>query len=586
MKNKISQAWVLSMVILLIIIMVGGDVGRVLFVLLSRPKDYIGLVNTEYIHFSKYKDYVKNYSLNYTTKALSAEEQMRLKELAWRQLIDDKLFAQETKKLDMIVGASELVDLVQGNHIDPTILSAFKDPKTGTFDKKLLLDRLGSFTQTEQELWLQFEQELASKRLKQKLSKLMGNSYFRTTLEQEYAEQRSREVCDVDYVYIPFHTVDQELCMPSQTDLEQYMAHHKSAYQAKDCKFIRYVTFPIVPDEQDHKQLQETLSWLAGEFSRVSDDYGFAKQHSDGSPDQTEVSGSIDKLPKELIALKHMFKKGIVLGPVVRSGRHYLYKITDISQQKGAVCYKLAVIEKNVCVGQDTRNKCYSQAVDFSIQAKSFSEFEALAKNHNLAIQQGEVYPWSEAIGAYHSAREVVRWLYTKAGMKKTSGVFDVGNAYMVVMMVDQTKSGELLPLSAVYNEVCYRVSNQKKAQLILDRLKSMSCHTLQDIATQYGEHIAVKHIKNLKHDYNEEKDLFQANKFVGTCFGLEIGALSKPIVDQHGVFIAQVKAKHLIEKSKEANNLKQIDKFMQGFYLLRAMKENAKIKDERYRFQ
>ncbi|CCM10444.1 Putative uncharacterized protein [Cardinium endosymbiont cEper1 of Encarsia pergandiella] len=586
--RKTGNRFVVIVVLFFLIMFLGSELARIIPHFFSG-KDQIGTLFGKKI---SYMDYCKVYEEAYHNvvspgKRPTQEAQMRLKNAAWHQLVQDMLYTKELNQAGIVVGDCELVDLVQGDHIHPWLIASFKDPKTAAFDKQKLLTALNELSKSEggQERWCAYEKKIALERAKHKLHQLMVQSCFVTGLEEAQAAERAGLFCDVDYLHIPFTLVEDDLIPITNQQLRDYMAAHKNDYTAaSESRTIQYITLPIQPSEKDTSEFQKEISSLIVQFSTTTDPYIFAKQQTDGHVTDTTLSCTADRLPDAFTTIRHTLKEGMVVGPVVNNSIHTLYKL--VKEEKGR--YEIAVIEKKPIISDHTRNIHLKQVTHLADQVKSLVDLEKLAANRHLTIQKETVVPSDYTIGIHADARKVVCWLYNKAAVGKVSPLLDLGDAYLLGVMVDQVKVGDLLPLDSVRHKVYQKVLHQEKAKLILNKLKQVDGLTLQAIAEAYGEGIAVQSVDGLRFLDNNLPHLKQAQTFVGKCFGLSLNLISDPIVDEIGIFIACVKRRDKETATQEKYNQKmhQIEQCMQPYYFLKAMEELAQVKDERYRIE
>ncbi|ROT47476.1 peptidylprolyl isomerase [Candidatus Cardinium hertigii] len=592
-RKNAGNTFVAVVVVLLIIMFLSSDIRGIFFYLFGNSKAQIGTVAGEKISYTDYRKLHEEIYRNVKSqgKPLTTEEQIRLKSKVWRKLVEDMLYAKEIKQIGMVGSANELVDLVQGKHIDTRIQSWFKDPETGTFDQQKLLTFLDNLSKDERAKlwWCQVEKELAITRAKEKLHQLMLQSCFVTSAEEKQNRQHASTLRDVDYLYIPFTTVSDDLVVPTDQQLQDYMAAHRSHYKASESRSIMYITFPVKPDEKDSADFKEELSSLAVQFSTAADPYIFAEQHTDGTVEATRLECIADDLPAALAKMHHTLAKDMVVGPIMENGSYMFYRVMAIKKEKTSYQYQIAVIEKKMMISDYTRNKCFRKVQHLTASIKNLNDLQTFAANEKVAIQKEEVAPSDESIGAYAAAREVVRWLYNEATVGKVSKIFDLGEVYLLAVMFDQVKAGDLVPLHSVRNAVYRKVLHQEKAKIILDKLKQIQSNTLSSIAEQYGNHIAVQSVERLSFLENDHKHFRKAKAFVGTCFGLSTGSISPPIIDEEGVFMAYVKKKYNKETEcldQPDASMKQIERWMQPFYVSKSLEELAKVIDQRYKYE
>lgn len=587
--RKTGNTFVVAVISFLVIMFLGSELVRFLPYIFGN-KDEIGRLFGKKISYLDYYQFYQNISHNYASqgKQLSQKDQINAKNYAWRSLTEHMLYAKEIEKLSILVGPQELIDMVQGDHIDEYIIHCFKDPETAQFDKQKLLTHLNKMISTDQQkAWHAFEKQLALKRAKAKLCQLMAKSSFVTPLEAQHAQEQSGLFCNVDYLHIPFTTIKDDLVSLTNGQLLDYMAAHKARYTSlSETRTIKYIVFPVEPDEKDKADFQNTLNELLGQFATTTDPYTFAKEHTHGSAENTKLVCTADTLPAAFTAIKQTLKEGMVVGPVVNEQVHILYKL--IKQVEGN--YEIAVIEKKSTASDYTRTKALQQGEAFARQLKKMSDFQALATTQHLSVYEEKLSPSDYSIGSYASGRNIVRWLYNEASVGKVSPLFDVGDAYLLALMVDQVKVGDLVPLHSVFSQVHQKVLEQEKSKIILAKLKEIDGTNLQAMAEQYGEGVTVKSAQRLRFLKNDDPCLKYAKTFIGKCFGLKINLISDPIVDEQGVFIASVKSRDIEStestESKLDQHASQLEQWMQFHYVLMAMEELAKVSDKRYKIE
>ena len=597
-RNKVGNTLIVIIVSCLVVILLVSDLGKFKNPFAGGPKDQVGTaagMPISYMTYRKMYMAAMHYYYDSQGKKPTVAEKNRLKDSIWRKLVEDMLYEKEMKMAGISVGADELVDLVQGDHIDADIKTWFKDPDTGVFNKEKLLSHLSSLTTPQDRAgWCRIEQELALKRAKEKLCNLMLHSKYVTDLEKEQVDRRTRTFCDVDYLYIPFSVISNDVLALTNQQLCQYMTAHRNQYKASVSRTMKYVVFATQPTDKDNDDFQSELNYLMGQLATVEDPCNFAALHTDGDLAGTCLKCLAEDLPDALAKITHTLQEGMVIGPVVEANLHVLYKVMAIPAKSNvAGYYEFAVLKKKASIGDATRDKCFREAHQFADQVKNIADFERLAAEKQVSIHQETVAPSDESIGMYAAAREVVRWLYKDAMVGSISPLFDLGDVYLLAIMVDQVKADDLMPLHLVFNEVYTQVANQAKAKMIVTKLNKMQGNSLQAIGEQYDSSRllnvqSVSKLNVLKHD---DKGLQQANQFVGKCFGLALGTISEPIVDKEGIFIACVKDRYMQDPSEAIQNpleerMKQVERWMQPYYVSKCMEELARSTDERYKYE
>ena len=145
--NKIrekSGVAVTVIAISLILFMVGGDLLGPNS-LLGDSKQVVGEIAGKEINIKDFQSRVDGFRQNYEAqsgRSLNEGELASLRDQAWNQFVVDIAYKKQYDKLGLAVTDEELYDMVQGNHISPSILQAFSDPTTGRFDKNAVINYL------------------------------------------------------------------------------------------------------------------------------------------------------------------------------------------------------------------------------------------------------------------------------------------------------------------------------------------------------------------------------------------------------------------------------------------------------------
>ncbi len=264
------------------------------------------------------------------------------------------------------------------------------------------------------------------------------------------------------------------------------------------------------------------------------------------------------------------------------------FHIIQVTEPATNKAFKVATIEREIISSDATRDEAFRKADYFAGISNDLDDFMQNAKNDSLTVLDAEnISSDARRLGSLTNAREVVRWLFTEASTGKVSEVFELEEVYLVAVMTGKVEEG-LAPLSMVKDAVTVKVKNEKKAQIIVDKLKGLS-GSLDEIAEAYGSEASVYSAPDVKLNSNSLPNVGLAPEAVGRLFGLEAGEKSEPVVSDNGILILEsisiTDAPEIADYSSYKNRLKQTADNRTSFAISQAIKENADIKDERYKF-
>ncbi|MEL6539254.1 MAG: SurA N-terminal domain-containing protein [Bacteroidota bacterium] len=569
---------------ILLLALLGGDFFRLGIDLSGRRRADVGKIAGQKISIQEYQAQIEQ--LRYRLPATTTES--FLYEQAWKQLITERVYQKAYSVLGLQVGSEELVDMVQGDHVHPDLQMSFRNPTTQQFDKQLLVAHLRHLSRgpvEQQQQWRSFEHRLATARKQELFTQLMQQSAWVTSLEAQEKHKRMRTTLCVNCLYIPYHNYADEEIQVTPAMLKQYLEEHKEAYPTAECRSIRYIAFPIEPIAEDHQSFKEELAELKKAFEHAKDARVFAKINTDGQSSSSYLNLTPQQLPTVL--KKRKLKKGYVAGPVQEGEWHKIYRVAKLplAKNKNKV-YEVAVIEKKLLPGDNACDQVFRKADYCASIIRSDAQLAEYAAQQALPVHTASVKPNDTQVGNLSQARVLVRWLYNEANIGKLSPAFEIGNAYIVAIMMGHTPRGTA-PLHEVQEEVTLRVKNAYKARKLIAQLQQDTGIALAAQAKQYDGARFVE-IDKLHFDDDTLQVTGMARKAVGAAFALQPGARTA-VADEHGVIVVELVKVNIAPPEEDVatqrDDMIALAKLEQPNGILRALEELAHVQDHRYRF-
>jgi peptidyl-prolyl cis-trans isomerase D len=157
----------------------------------------------------------------------------------------------------------------------------------------------------------------------------------------------------------------------------------------------------------------------------------------------------------------------------------------------------------------------------------------------------------------------------------------------VVAIMTGEVEKG-YRPLASVKEEITPAVRNELKGTVIIEKLNGMK-GSLDEIKTAYGQDANVYSSSDLKLSSNSLPTVGFDPISVGTAFSLENGKQSKPLAGENGVVVMEsinkTIAPSITDYSVYKNQLDQGNMNRSSVGVAEAIKDNAGIVDERYKF-
>jgi peptidyl-prolyl cis-trans isomerase D len=382
--NKIrekSGVAVTVIAISLILFMVGGDLLGPNS-LLGDNKQVVGEIAGKEINIKDFQSRVDGFRQNYEAqsgRSLNEGELASLRDQAWNQFVVDIAYKKQYDKLGLAVTDEELYDMVQGNHISPSILQAFSDPTTGRFDKNAVvnyLKNLKTLPLEQQKSWENFEKSLREERTRAKYENLLRLSTYipKAQSEKEYVAQNTK--ANLRYLYVPYFSVVDTTIKVTDAQLQEYLSAHKTEYKGTDTRSIEYVTFPVQPAKDDSAALYTEIKELARGLATAQSDSAFAAMNSDiPMPINQSYATMTDQL-KEAVKT---FVPGGVYGPYREGNTYYIYKYggTRADTVSSAKASHILIRAENQ--SDSAKAAARVKAEGILAQIKAGANFEALA---------------------------------------------------------------------------------------------------------------------------------------------------------------------------------------------------------------
>lgn len=571
----------------------------------SQQDAEIAEIAGETISNARFQAKVDQLSYNFAANAgrnPSQQETEQIRAQAWNALILENAYQTQFDKLGLEVTDAELVDMVQGSNISPQIKQFFTDPQTGSFSKEAVTGFLSNLSQAQPQQrasWIAFEQSLVPSRLVEKYNNLLTMTNYATKYEakDEYISQNSNAT--IEYVYVPFSSEDDASVVVSDSELESYLKANELEYQRDEARTLEYVTFEMLPSAADSAVVAEEVAGLKQDLQNALNDSSFVSINSDDAfPFMTYND---DNLPDSLKGKS----AGYVSEPVIVNGAYEFLKLSRVEEiTADSATYKVAKMKKEFFVSDETINQVYRKADFFAASVGNSEEFKKKAVEDGLSPKVGRrIGKNAQRVGALREARSLVTWLYSdNVEVGSVSDVKEIDNSYVVAVMTGQQKKG-LANLDEVRNQVERKVKNEKKADIILKKLKEEDASDFEELAASYGEKA-----KSGTADYqwfsNSISSVGYAPEAIGLSFALEEEETTQAFALQDGVILIKLVAKALPTDTEDYAEFKQqvetnrigsttmVADFPLSYFRIfvsrdidNEVKEFAEIEDMRYKF-
>ncbi|WP_345234466.1 peptidylprolyl isomerase [Hymenobacter saemangeumensis] len=450
-----KSGWAVGTVAIgMLLFIVGGDLIGGKNNLFRGDDQVVGEVAGEKIDLPTY-----NAALEQAKQAFVAQQQRQpdeqtmgyLRDQAWNQTMFRVAFQKEWDKLGLTVSDEELVDMVQGENINPGLKQAFTDKTTGQFDKARLIEYLKNLDKLppeNQAAWQNFEANLPFERLGNKYNALLKNSVYVTTAEAKRYNENQNTKLNLRYLFVPYSTISDSAVKVTDDQLQAYLNNNKGKYKVEDGRSIEYISIPVVASQEDSAAVRETMGTLATQFASAPVDSLFVKLNSD-QPYNGAFRSPAD-LPEEL-RKQLPLSAGRVYGPFAEGGTYSLYKVTGTKAGTQSAARASHILIKPEGTTPEAKAAAKAKAQDLLNKIKGGADFAAMARQFGTdgTKDQGGDLGW------FGQGRMVPE--FEKA-------VFGASSAGVLPNLVETSFGYHIIKITAPKTNQTYQVAEVKKS--------------------------------------------------------------------------------------------------------------------------
>ncbi|MGI4833690.1 MAG: peptidylprolyl isomerase [Janthinobacterium lividum] len=369
----------------MLLFIVGGDLIGGRNRLFGRDGQVVGTVNGDKIELPEFTNALEQAKQNFANQqGRQPDEQATgyLRDQVWNQLLYKYAYQPEIAKLGLAVSDDELVDMVQGDNINPSLKQSFTDPKTGQFSKDALLNFLRNLNKNPQQeaAFTQFESDLRTfQGPVSKFNELLKNSVYVTTAEAKAFDKAQNSKANFRYLFVPYTSVSDSAFKPTDAQLQDYLDRHKGRYKVEDGRSIEYIVVPEVASKEDSAALRQSVAGLATQFGTAPNDSLFVRANSDQPYNHAFLSPGDPSFPEQL-RKQLPLAVGQVYGPFVNGNTLALFKVTGEKAGAKPAARASHILVKPDAQTPEAKAAAKAKAQDILNKIKAGADFGAMAR--------------------------------------------------------------------------------------------------------------------------------------------------------------------------------------------------------------
>jgi len=415
--------------------------------------------------------------MNQSQLAEGMEEQVR--QSVFESIVREKLITSQTEKLGISVSSKELFDLIGGENTHPAIqsLPLFRDPETGMFNKKYLLQFINNLNmdtrnlvpqQMEElnkykSLWLYIENFVKNSKLEEKYTNLLYSTFNVNSLDAKFAFEAAKNTADVKYIVKPYSSIADSTIFVSDKELKAEYKLKKERFKQDYSRDIKFISFMIKPSADDFAKILDQITRQKPEFVSLADVSDLVNDNSDIAYPIFHVSEA--NIDADLKEFAFSAKKDSVQGPLLFGDTYKMARIIDRDIAPDSVSIRHILLMN----ADDEKNKTLSDSILTALRGGA--DFAALAQkysaNQNTAQKGGEV-GWVR--------EEMLEKEMIAPAFYKTDKLFSVktNNGLQIVEIQDRTKPVAKVKLAVIERKV---VASNNTFSFIYNEAKNYVVH-------------------------------------------------------------------------------------------------------------
>lgn len=630
----------------------------------NRGRENVATIAGQDIHYTTYQaaqdQLTEVYKIETGRSDFDEDQHAQLRQQVWNMLLTDYTLRAEAEKIGMDITSDELSELCIGENPHQLIRGrrAFYD-QNGQFNRAALVQFLASLEQETDEAnaanlqqaktyWMYWENAVRLSYMQEKYNALTQSLFRANSLEAKYAFDGRQTTASVDYVMKPYYQIADSLVKVSNSDIKKLYAERKELYKQTPNRAIAYVSFPVVPSEEDFAATENLMKSLEQEFKTTDDialvvnmnsdvmyegvdysmetvpakykDFAFGKDAKVGQCTEISFENGVysmarimqcgysmpDSVELKLVATEEgqedaelgWFKANElnknIAEPAFAGKRGTRFTVAAglgeqtfevLEVSKATPKVKLAILEREVSASSKTYSVLYNQAKQFVVNNNSEEALKAAAAEAGMTVTpQYNLTKTTEKVGALKSSRPIVRWAF-EAKEGQVSDVFECGEEFIVATLTE-VNEGEYRSMDAVRAELTMEAVNQKKAALIEKQLKG--AETLEQAAEILGTN--VQNAENVSLSSYRFGNAGAEPAVIGAALAIEPNTISAPIAGKMGVYVIKTTAKTTAEGEFDAEAEKQQltarNAYTLQYQLMNLLQESVEVVDYRANFQ
>lgn len=327
---------------------------------------------------------------------LDEKEAQKVNEQAWQQLVDETVLDDELNGIGLEVSRKELLDIMQGTNPHPLVRYLFTNPETQQFDRSAFTNFARSLNNEKdpgrKAYWLFIENQIKRERLMMKFNNIIKNGLYVTSEQTKQLAKDNNKKVSFNFIVENLNSISDSLIHIKESDLENYYKKHLMEFeQQQPSRNIEYITYDIVPSQDDFEQAQKWIDNIKNDFMAATDIKSFVNLNSDTSFVDKYLKES--ELPDTIRKFMFSEKIGAIFGPYFTNNSFNLARLADIKNLPDSIRIRQIVVKPDAQTEEavkraefvaDSLKNVLKKGGNFAVLVQKFSQDASADKGGDI----------------------------------------------------------------------------------------------------------------------------------------------------------------------------------------------------------
>ncbi len=270
---------------------------------------------------------------------LNEESMQGIREQVWQEIVEEGVLEEECKELSLEVSPKEVLDMVEGANPHPIIKQLFTNPETKTLNRAGIIQFIKSLDKEsdagKRAFWIYVEKQISRERLLTKYNNLLKNGIYVTSFQANADAKESDKKANFNFIAEKLNSISDSAVKITEPELKKYYKAHSAEYDQEASRDLEYITYDIVPSQEDFDQAKKWIDNIKAEFEASTEIKQFVSLNSDAPFNEKYLKQS--ELPDTLRSLMFKSKVGTTYGPYFENSTFKIARLADIKNLPDSV---------------------------------------------------------------------------------------------------------------------------------------------------------------------------------------------------------------------------------------------------------